>query len=543
MGAGGNVLGFGGGFARGFANAMLRNQDLAREETEKQRQRDLQEFNITFPLIFQQAQETGDYTNANAAFFRMFPEAEKRFKKDGGSPFEQLAPLLQPAIGDARRLDVSKDQADAISAGDPSKAVLPSRTLVSPATPPPPPDPKSLFLGQPMQTPEQKATRAAGIKAAEQTTLSTALMERARSVILPALKAVDPQATIYDALRVVGIDTPQTRSATPPQPGSVGSAVMLHNAERAAKGLPPMDSKETQAFVIDWETKEAAARQSFGQDRESISQTLFGVPFSAATQEQRAVVIDEEKKMLHGEAQARAEGTGQGRFNTPIDVKTAQDTGLPTGVTSAQVAGQNVPTLTQQEQLRELVGLRADLTRILGDGTEQNPGLIAVLPKNAELGGKAPGAAWAIKRRTTHREQAASLQSAVDSIVNVLARSRGQQRGAQTERDAERAYNAIVQLQAGLTDPFGGDTQESAAGRIKEALIGLDRVITGLPKQAVAQPVKLPTAGPATPAQRNSTPAAAPATPAQRNQGGSGLFMDGQGNIVDATGKVVVPGQ
>lgn len=242
--------------------------------------------------------------------------------------------------------------------------------------------------------------------------------------------------------------------------------------------------------------------------------------------------------MLQKEGAARALGTAEGRFQAPADLKTAQETGVTVGTTAAQVAGQEVPTQDVNARRRSLDVLKQDIARVQS--------LIEVLPTENALGGTAPGAWLAVRKRMnspsnvvdpatgqplSYRAAIAQLQSVVDSMVNVLARSRGEQRGTQTERDAERAYSAVVNLQAGLTDPFGGDTRESAAARLKEAIEGIDRVIAGLP----AQPVPKAGAG-AQPAKPGAPPAPA--------GGSTGFKMDAKGNILDAaTGNVVVPVQ
>jgi hypothetical protein len=192
------------------------------------------------------------------------------------------------------------------------------------------------------------------------------------------------------------------------------------------------------------------------------------------------------------------------------------------GTRAPQLQGQTIPTQEQQAAIRTGEVLQTDLQRILGDGTPANPGLLNVLPSKNDLGGAVPGATLAMRRRSNaYREDIRRLESVVDSMVNDLARYRGQ-RGAQTEGDVNRAYNALVKLQAGLTDPFGGDTLESARAAVLEAKAGLERVAAVMPKRPV----------PTGPGQ--------PAAPAAKPGGGTGLKMDAKGNIIGPDGKILI---
>ena len=217
----------------------------------------------------------------------------------------------------------------------------------------------------------------------------------------------------------------------------------------------------------------------FGQDREAIAKSIFNKRFAELTSGEAGIVIREEQGMLRAEGQARAEGTGQGRFNTPADLSTAQQTGVQVGTTPAQVAGQNVPTTDDRERRRGVEELKTTLEDI-------RDRLLVALPKQDELAGLLPGAALQIRRRSPqYREAIGQLEAAVNQIVNVNARVVGQQRGAQTERDALRAEAAIVNLNTRLTDPAQGDTQESAAARINETQVILDRILGQLPETPV----------------------------------------------------------
>ena len=221
MSAGSGALGFGSGLAKGFAQGYLRNQDLRREKEEKQRQRDLQEFQATFPIIFQQGQETGDYSNVNAALFRVFPDLEKRFKKEG-SPFEMLAPVLarnpQQATPDQRALRGEQDSAVAAATGTP--VALPSTNALWPGTPPPAPDPKRMLLGIQMPTQEERlkrdVTQMTALEKAKLTAQDQAKLDQAARI-----RALDPTMSVPASLAAVGYKVEQDEYGVVPSGGGI----------------------------------------------------------------------------------------------------------------------------------------------------------------------------------------------------------------------------------------------------------------------------------------------------------------------------------
>jgi hypothetical protein len=80
------------------------------------------------------------------------------------------------------------------------------------------------------------------------------------------------------------------------------------------------------------------------------------------------------------------------------------------------------------------------------------------------------------------------LDSAVQGVVNVLARAVAEQKGTQTEKDADRAFASVVSLQDDLLSPLKGDTQESAKARIEQTLLTLDTILSNLPNDPTPQP-------------------------------------------------------
>ncbi len=221
------------------------------------------------------------------------------------------------------------------------------------------------------------------------------------------------------------------------------------------------------------------ASQRFGVDREALSRSSYGKDFKDLSQVEAADIVQREQDLLRRENYNRALGTGQGQMDTPADFSTSRQSNVPIGTTPNQAAGQTVPQQAVVDRVRSLTALKQQLIHIKGDGTPEHPGLLSILPKNDELGGLAPGVAMMARRRMpSTRTQVAQLESAVNGIVNVLARSAAEQRGTQTERDAERAYSAAVQLQDQLSN---GDTQESAMARLDETMRFLEIIMQQLP--------------------------------------------------------------
>lgn len=432
-----NALNFGGQFAQGFANALLRNRDrqdrLAREESDKS----FRQFQALNPAAFAAAQASGDWTGYENFLYQYFPELKKEQKKSGMS-FMDLGPLLQSVNPDGTSAGAQAPIPARAAPGTPAASMpapAPTPTYTAEATPP-----TSLFGIRTLSREEQLQQ---GITETTQTEEGIA---RARVAVarrlLPILQQVDPNVTLRDALNYVAKER-----------------LLLSDAEKAA----------SQPF--------------YGVDRESIAQTLFNKSFANLSVAERETVMDEEQRLLvRGESANRALGTAEGRFQGPADLSTAQQTGVEVGTSAAAVAGQRVPTAAENERRDSTLAVRDQLMHIRDDL------LVGALPGKEELGGLAPGAAYALRRRLPeYRDKVASLESAVNNIVNVMARSVAQQRGTQTERDALRAEAAIVQIRDAV---LTGDTLESATARINESLRVLEGILGRLPNRPVpnAQP-------------------------------------------------------
>lgn len=351
------------------------------------------------------------------------------------------------------------------------------------------------MFGVPAISREEALNRKMNRELNAKTALVNRQIQVARDTVFPTLKSLDPKATFRDALAAVGMDVQRLpiSSQVPRFAGNVEGA-QLPEGTKDFYGRPiDPNQRYRQQFNPDMTIDYLPTEERTINAGTNWVQAAVALGFNSVAEAIDAGITGEQLRKKADElrtsgAKATATGTAQGKFEAPIDIPGSQSSGLPVGTSAAQVEGQVIPTQEQQASIRTGELLQTDLQRLLGDGT--TPGLLNVLPSKSELGGRAPGAALALRRRmNTYREDIRRLESVVDSMVNDLARYRGQ-RGAQTEADVTRAYNALVKLNAGFTDPLGGDTRESATAAIQEAQAGLARVAAAMPKRPV------PTASP-----------------------------------------------
>jgi hypothetical protein len=526
------ALGFGSGLAKGLATGLLRKQEQKREDARRAEDQEWKQFQMLEPIVRQQAVETGDWGAYSAWIGKQNKDLGNMFKKEGGSLFENLAPILA-----AKPPQQAQAPPDASLPTTPSPELDRTMTalgsgqwvdvdklgVLSQLTPPPIPDrgpavgtfvpekPFWTFGGGRLDTPEAKQKREiSGAVAATTATEGAKLgaQSQAKLDLAARLRAADPTMSIADSFSRVGLDLPG-RSSTPPQLGSFGDEV----ARREVAMKRPMTQDELRQFRLEYDRQTTQAGMTFGVDREALAPLLFGGrSYGQLNPEQQAVTMAAEQDLLKKEGAARTEGAGIGRLQAPIDIPTSQSTGQPVGTKGVEISGQTVPPLPLAQRRRSMEVLRQDLERAAT--------LIGVLPSEDDPEGFAPGATLGLRRRMnaasglkdkegnllkddkgkplSYRSAVAALESVVDGMVNVLARAKAESIGTQTEQDATRAYNAVVQLRTGLTNPLGGDTRESALARISETMAGIDRVIAGLPATPIpgARGQAAPTAQP-----------------------------------------------
>ena len=230
----------------------------------------------------------------------------------------------------------------------------------------------------------------------------------------------------------------------------------------------------------------------------------FGYPSATAVPQgvfpailQRAQEIDADV------TQNRTEAVAAGKVEGPLSPEYTSQHGLPLGTEGRQIINQTVPTPEQRQRRVAISGIKTIVEQI-------RTAVPRALVSEQEIAGLAPNVANTIMAGTTRRKEFADLQTNVESVVNTLARAIQEQRGAQTEQDAVRAYNTLVAFQntikGMLTDPFGGDTIESADRRLAITLAFLELSLSRIPPEPVVQ--AKPGAGGGSPSA-----AAAPQTP------------------------------
>lgn len=212
-------------------------------------------------------------------------------------------------------------------------------------------------------------------------------------------------------------------------------------------------------------------RGDTGLIREAIAQKNYGMSLSQLALEQPEALMDvaeQAEQFKQGSAgattTAREAAKNEAALDKPVDLKTSQATGAPVGAKQKEFVGQQVPTQESMKTEMELKNARQQMETIIP--------LLDVLPSQHELiGGLAPGMVLA-KRRVTDRERVAALESAVQNIAAPMQRAKGDTR--LSNADMDRAFDQMVQLKAGLTNPLGGDTRESALARIRQTMQFLD---------------------------------------------------------------------
>jgi hypothetical protein len=334
--------------------------------------------------------------------------------------------------------------------------------------------------------------------------------------IYDQFKDLDDDFTLYDALAMAGFRTDYNRQYAS---GAAGQTMRGLDAQ-----IQRREAELGRTLTADEALEERAkyfAQSRSVTDREAISREKYGVATNLLTPEQQADVNATYEAQIGNRAYRRTAAGNEADFNAPLTPAQAQASNLPVGTTGAQVAGQSILKDAEVEQRRTTESLRDTLTDI-------DTRLIdAALPDENELAGKLPGAASEIRRRTTHRNEFAALEAAVDNIVNVAARVVAGAKGAQSEADAKRAENAVVGLKNSIFDPLAGDTRQSAKARIKETLKIVNEVLAKLPTQATPGTPQTP--APRADGKRVSGSAPAPAAPAAAaaaggRPGGTGGF-------------------
>ena len=463
MSVGSGALGFGSGFARGFANGILRNAQEKRQKEQEEYERGLREFQMTWPIIWQNAQDTGDYTTAQSTFERMFPDQAKKMVKDGHS-FDQLAPLLaNPTIKQQEQALQAHDQAseEATQAGQPIPLLaMPAASAV--ATPPQP-DPKSMFFGSPMPTAEQRAEKE-GTMLATRTVAQQKILAKAAQ----KLHEADPQGypTVQDALMALGVQTPLSRSAvgqtyaegeiTPDATSPTGFSQTLYlradpSQQKKIPAAPPLSRSSRAVNPVEQVAFDLFGKQ--GEDPRAVMQRL--------TPDEMSKVITEKQKQDAAAAKQTATARGEAeiatKLNEPIGPTAAGLYNVPPTTTLAQLSQAVTLRPDQQEKISSLGQVDALLTEI-GEGLpkvfpEVEPGVWGRIQTQFALGTK----------RLAADEDLAALDASINAALAQVAQLSGQPGSRLSDRDIELAKSTLAELKPSV---FGGDTLKTAQARL-----------------------------------------------------------------------------
>jgi hypothetical protein len=180
---------------------------------------------------------------------------------------------------------------------------------------------------------------------------------------------------------------------------------------------------------------------------------------------------------------AYSTGTGAGlaRYDAPQTLAQAALSRTPVGSRSSDYGGRIIPTGAQAD--------RRLMTGQMLTWLDEIDTKFSVLPRAGELGAYAPGAAIAFYRaHPDYREAYAELDSSINQILASLSRVVQENKGTQTEKDAERAMDTLAQVQGRLMNPLLGDTQESARARLGVTKEYLRQIIATLPVVPLPNP-------------------------------------------------------
>lgn len=339
-----------------------------------------------------------------------------------------------------------------------------------------------------------------------------------------------------DAMRKVGIPEAEIQQAIRAYVGGRYGAGRFSGLQKQAVEITQPDGTTLTTFAVfnpndggfyDPDTQQRLenarpvsrdTRISYGVANESAAKAVFGKSFHELTQaQQNEIVTKHAPAFARGMNYERGRGSGDAqietKFNTPLSPDEAAQQGVAIGTTPAQMTGQT-PQTSQHEELRRNSAMLKEMLPNVKLAIRE------AFPSKTELFGNiAPGVVMRARRLDpSKREAIAKMESAVNLLVNNIARVVGGAKGAQSEKDAMRAEAAIANLKEGWIQ---GDTAESAEARIDEAMAAIDAVVASLPPEIVPTqvPGTAPSPGKAAVPGSNPAPAAAPAGPSKRAVG------------------------
>lgn len=368
-----------------------------------------------------------------------------------------------------------------------------------------------MFIGMPMTTPTQKI--------------------QSRTAAARKFAQANPDVGLMAAFKMFGLDVP-TQSTASLRPQSVAGE--LEDGTPAFGIFDPATRQyldaDTQQPMPNFRPRTTTGSRSMGADRESLAREMFGKQASQLTPEEMAQVNAKLPERAQATAFARGTGTGRAAIQTdldkPIGATAAAQFNVPPTTTLRQLQSTNALRPDQQETIRSL----GQIDMLLGEieqGIENvfpdvEPGVKGRLKTQISLG----------MQKLAADEDLAALDGAINAALAQVAQLSGQPGSRLSDRDVELARATLAEIHPKV---FGGDTLATAHARLGVLRRLLEKAKGGLPSR---------TATPAGAPGAVMAPGAVPPTGgvAPPAGGGTGLFMDAQGNILNGpNGQIVIP--
>lgn len=265
-------LAIGSGLARGLSNVLLSQRQRDQED---QVRKEAQVQQVKMSILSRELENGGD---PNVLIPALGIDLHFGEKPPKGQPNHNdiLQQLLQPHAQQVQGLQPAiPAAANPEPQVGPPEDVLPSRALVSPATPPKPTVPGQI----PFTSPEEVAQR----KIATETALDTAKLNaqaEAKLSLAKRLRVADPTMSLEDSLVAVGLKVPQDEYGTAPsgsfvykKRGEGAGTITEPGSAKAAGNMPGAlgeRTRELKALHPEWDDAKAQseAATSIASERE-----------------------------------------------------------------------------------------------------------------------------------------------------------------------------------------------------------------------------------------------------------------------------------
>lgn len=525
MASGAGAAGFGGGFASGLSGVLLKDRDSKAQKARDEEARRDRLFQTMLPIYLENVESPADL---EGLFQDRFPDLMggastgkgKKGKAGSPSPFDTISHFLGPLIGKKGGMAAGapQQQPDGITVTDtaggapdpmiwpaaggelqpaapgvvdpaaaaligqpsvPSAAVTPAGAPAAAAVTPT--ATRRSLMGVPLMSEDEKIER----DITKQAKVSTALMERARTTILPALRSVDPSATIQDALRVMGINIPRdyasSGAANQSIAGEMEDGTPAFGVFNRATGK--YNDPDTGDPLPGFRPRTSTGSTSLGADRESLAKELFGKRASALTPAEMAQVNAKLPERAGVMSESRGLGTGRAKIttdlNAPIGPTAAALYNVPPTTTLGQLNQTNTLRPDQQEKVASL-GQVDQLLDEIGEALplvfpDVEPGVWGTLQTQFALGTK----------KLAADEDLATLDASINAALAQVAQLSGQPGSRLSDNDIKMAKSTLAELNPKI---FGGDTLRTAQARLGVVRRLLEKARSSVPSRQAAAP-------------------------------------------------------